>query len=148
MNDKIYNIDLKKKIYFGHPINTYDTELERQLLRIISLHFPDFSIENPNQKHHQEGYRHYKETMGSGMRYFYELILPSCSAGIFLPFRDGKWGAGVFGEARALETEKCRVYEINFLGNIKSPDLKTVIALNIPETQKRIRNEKGEIIPY
>lgn len=148
MNDASHNIGSKEKIYFGHPINTYGSTLEQELIEKISLRFPYFCIENPNQKHHQEGYRHFKETTGNGMSYFYKIVLPSCRAGIFLPFRDGKWGAGVFGEALALKNENCPIYTIDHLGKIKPVDLKSVTALSVTETQKRVRNDKGESIPY
>jgi len=89
-----------KRLYFGHPVNTYNTDLESQLLQRISESFPDWEIENPNQKCHQEGYAHWKETTGNGMDYFTKQVLPSCQGGVFLPFRDGAWGAGVYKEAK------------------------------------------------
>lgn len=148
MDKKIYNVDLKKRLYFGHPVNTYNTEIEKMLLHVIALHFPGHDIENPNKKHHQEGYKYYKETTGSGMNYFYELVLPFCDSGIFLPFRDGKWGAGVFGEALFFTERGQRIYEIDCRANIKMADIKSVKSLSIPETRQRVYDHNGNILPY
>ena len=137
-----------KKIYFGHPINTYDTELESRLLQIIAGKFPEWEIENPNQEHHQLGYKAWREEIGNGMSYFFEKVLPECQAGIFLPFRDGKWGAGIYGEAQFLEDAGFSVYEITHGGIIELVKLKRVGSLTIEETRLRIRTDDGKIITY
>ncbi len=71
---------MKPKMYFGHPINTYGTELEKKLIEIIFKAFPQYEIEDPGQKHHSDGYRHWKETTGNGMNYFCSevIILERC----------------------------------------------------------------------
>ena len=61
-------------------------------------------VENPNQPHHQVGYREFKEKYQghptkSGMTYFYELVLPECYGCVCQIYLDGKWGAGVAHEA-------------------------------------------------
>lgn len=130
---------MQEKIYFGHPINTYDTELESRLLQRISEVFPGWFIENPNEEYHQDGYQFWKRLCGNGMNYYYKEVLPSCSAGIFLPFRDGKWGAGVFGEAKFLYNRGCDIFQIDSEGKvIKIDSLDTIKALGIKETRKRI----------
>ncbi len=139
---------MKNRIYFGHPINTYDTELETQLLEKIAIVFPEFDIENPNQRHHQEGYRHWKEKTGSGMDYYFKKVLPECRAGIFLPFRDGAWGAGIFGEAEFLASHDCPIYQITAEGLISQVNLSEIWALTIEETRTRIRTAAGETVPY
>ena len=50
---------MPKKLYFGHPVNVYGTDLEKKLLEKIAADFPDWNIENPNQKNHQEGYEYW-----------------------------------------------------------------------------------------
>lgn len=92
-----------KHIYFAHPVNVYNTELERGILAMLMHAFPGVEIENPNQPHHQEGYRAWKKRYEghltkSGMNYFYEIVLPGCDSVAALPFLDDKWGAGVAGE--------------------------------------------------
>ena len=137
------------KIYFGHPINTYDTDLEKKLLLQIHIAFPGLVLENPNQDHHQKGYRLWKELYGHGMSYYYQEVLPKCVAGIFLPFRDGKWGAGVLGEAEILASLGRPIFEITNDGVIREiNNLQDIPSLTIDETRQRIRTKEGEIIPY
>lgn len=141
---------MKQKIYFGHPINTYGTELERKLLKIISEHFPQFDIENPGQKHHINQARLWKKITGNAMNYFFKVMLPKCRAGIFLPFRDGKWGAGIVGEAEFLINKGFLVWQITFDGiisKISPAEIKTKV-LSIEETRIRIRDDFGQSIPY
>ncbi|MBI5046099.1 MAG: hypothetical protein HZC14_03840 [Candidatus Niyogibacteria bacterium] len=135
-------------LYFGHPINTYDTELEKQLLKAISEIFPGWSIENPNQKHHQAGYEYFLKLTGHEMEYFYKEVLPKCHAGIFLPFRDGKWGAGVFKEAAFMASRKRPIYQITADGVITEVILKDDQMLSVEETRSRIRTTDGKIRPY
>jgi len=81
----------RKKLYFAHPLNTYDIPLEYKMLRLIKKSFPQFDIENPNQTRHQEGYKK------GGMDYFYKIVI-NCFNVVAWPFLDGKVGAGVAGE--------------------------------------------------
>lgn len=138
-----------QSIYFGHPINTYNTPLEAYLMNIISSAIPGWIIENPNQEHHQIGYQTWKERNGNGMSYYYEKVLPKCSAGIFLPFRDGKWGIGVYGEAEYLGQCRRPIYKITHEGVITLvQNIYEIPILSIEETRKRIRTESGETNPY
>lgn len=145
---------MKPKMYFGHPINTYGTELEERLIEIILNAFPQYEIENPNQKCHQEGYKHWKETTSNGMNYFYKIVLPDCAVGIFLAFRDSKWGAGVFGEAQFISKLGRPIYEITAEGLISTLDLIGIQPLTVEETIKRISittdeaTNACEIVPY
>lgn len=151
------------KVYFGHPINTYGTELEKRLLETIGNFFKALSpknpdlwiIENPNQRHHQEGCRIWREKTGNGMNYFFKCVLPECDAGIFLPFRDGKWGAGIFGEAEWLVKHGCPIWEITHDGKIRKLEclydiqvLCNTQVLSVEETRKRIRDANGQPLPY
>ena len=137
------------KIYFGHPMNTYGTPLEAKLLAKIELAFPWLSIENPNQEQHQEGCRRWEAETGNPMEYFFEEVLPGCCAGIFLPFRDGKWGAGIFGEAIVLTEQGCPIWEISPDGVISLiRDLDGSLELGIDETLARIKTASGERAPY
>ncbi|MCF7835858.1 MAG: hypothetical protein K9M15_01935 [Candidatus Marinimicrobia bacterium] len=90
---------LKPKIYFAHAVNTYGTIWEKSAIDRLQRKFPYFDIENPNQPHHQEEYKKWKEECGNGMNYFFEEVLPICTAGcVAMPFLDGLLGAGVAGE--------------------------------------------------
>lgn len=95
-------------IYFAHPVNTYGTALESALIVLATTVFSHSQIENPNRPHHQKGYRDYAkryahEPVGKntrGMRYFHEVVLPSCDGCVAAPFLDGKFGLGVADETK------------------------------------------------
>lgn len=139
---------MKGKIYFGHPINVYDTELEAILLRRIALCFPGVPIENPNQKRHADGYKRYVDFGERGMEYYFKEVLPDCDTGVFLAFRDGAWGAGVFAEAKNLADRGCVIWQITPDGVIFEVNLDSVLVLSVAETKARIRTVSGEILPY
>ena len=139
----------KPKLYFGHPVNTYDARLEEQLLGVIASHLPTWEIENPNQPHHQEGYMDYKSRTGNGMTYFTEVVLPACQGGIFLPFRDGAWGAGVFMEAKFFIDKNMPTFIINHNGYIEVlPAQYTPQVLSVEQTRARIRDPEGDLVPF
>lgn len=139
---------MQKRIYFGHPVNTYGTDLEKKLLRKISQFFHDWDVENPNHKIHQDGYGRWQKTMGNGMNYFFNEVLPDCHGGIFLLFRDGKWGAGTFGEAKFLLSRKYPIYLITANGEITKTDLAAAQVLSVEETRLRVRTSSGKTVPY
>lgn len=88
------------------------------------------------------------------MSYFFKVVLPNCSAGIFLPFRDSEWGAGVFGEAEFLSKLGRPIYKITANGLIFQLQLDGIKPLTIEETIKHISTttdeatSTDEIVPY
>ena len=138
---------MKPIMYFGHPINAYGIPLEAELLAAIAEKFPNWEILNPNQPQHDAGYKKWKDDTGKGMDYYFKVVLPGCDAGIFLPFRDGAWGAGVYGEAKFLADRGCPIYAITHEGVISSVRLEDVRELTVDETRARIR-AAGAIAPY
>ena len=139
-------------LYFAHPINVYNTELEKQLLAAIQAAFPNFKIENPNQPHYAEGYKRWKEQNGNGMAYYMTEVLPNCNICVFLAFRDGKIGAGVYAEAQTLGLWGCKVFEISINGDITEIDNVESIAmlervLNVADTKARVYLDK-QMKPY
>lgn len=139
---------MRKKIYFGHPINVYGTKLEKELLIKIAKALPDYAIENPGRKHHQKNVRHWIKKTGNAMNYFFSVVLPKSQAGIFLPFRDGKWGAGIVGEAEFLHNKGFPIWQITFDGIISKVNLAKIQALSIKETRSRIRDTSGKSILF
>ncbi len=137
-----------RRLYFGHPINMYDTPLEKKLLRSIARQFYDWEIENPNQSKHDRGYALEKEKSGSGMAYFFKKVLPRCQGGIFLPFRDGKYGMGVFGEAVFINDRGYPIWQIDCRGRITMLRLDSIKPLSVKATTKRIRTPDGNRVPY
>ena len=139
----------RRKIYFGHPVNSYNTELEKILLSRIGLIFPGCDIVNPNSPEHERGYQERKASTGNGMDYFLKEVLPSCHCGVFLPFRDGKLGQGVYKEALQLSESGKSVFEISVKEEFFTLDLtETSRVLSVEETRARIRDVDGNLLPY
>lgn len=136
------------RLYFGHPINVYNTGLEQELLREIRTQFVGWIVENPNQPHHDEAYMARKKSGQNPMGYFFDEVLPECDGGIFMPFRDGKFGAGVAGEAKNLAVRGCSIWQIDHLGNVSQwdPNDESTV-LSIDDTRARVR-ESGGFLPY
>jgi hypothetical protein len=113
----------KPKMYIGRPINLFGTAQDLVLMKTLSELFFDYQIEDPSQKKHAEGYAKYKALKGteyqgrivqSGMDYYFMVVLDSVSAGAFVPFRDGMFGAGVYGEAENIAGQDKSIYEVRF----------------------------------
>ena len=108
----------QKKLYFAQPLAAYNSEAVKHLLPIIEKQFPGWHIENPNQPHHQKGHDNWKKETGKGMDYYFKVVLPKMSGGIILPFPDGAWSAGAYGEARRLEELGLPIWKITPDGTI------------------------------
>jgi len=133
----------KPKLYFAHPINVYNTELEAELLAVITDMFGEtYAILNPNGPEHDAGYK------AKGMKYFLEDVVPECEACVLLAFRDGKIGKGVYAEAETLYNAGCEVWEIlpESLFNLWSPNPDR--CLSVEQTRERIRNPDRSPKPY
>jgi len=144
-----------KRLYFGHPINVYDTPLQAELLRAIAATFKGWEIFNPGLPEHGVAYEEYKKTRvddqgkPTGMGYFFEEILPTCHGGVFLPFRDDLFGKGVFGEALWLFERKFPIWQISHHGVIfPIQQLDAGRCLTREQTQARIRDADGIRKPY
>ena len=137
-------------LYFGHPVNTYNTELEKILIAKILRTFPNCIVENPNQEKHRIGYERWKIKTGNGMTYYFSEVLPFCHGGIFLPFRDGAWGAGVYGEAEffASKNGSSKVLEIDWKAQVRMVRLESAVRLTVQETRRRVYGENGILLPY
>ncbi|MDX1535387.1 MAG: hypothetical protein R3346_01315 [Candidatus Spechtbacterales bacterium] len=136
-------------VYFAHPINTYDTPLEEEMLDLIREKLPDWEIENPNKPEHEEGYQRYKRETGNGMAYFTKEVLPKCSVAVFLAFRDRKIPAGVVKEILFFLERGKMVYQVtpegHFFSNlsVSQDDI-----LSVSETRARLRDDEGNMLPY
>lgn len=134
----VHKNEKQMKIYFGHPINMYGTAEESKLIQIIQNNFPEYSIENPNQKCHEEGYQRYKKEGKKGIDYYFIEVLPKMDAGIFLAFEDGMFGTGVYGEAKWLHENNKPIHEITLNGAIKDLVLVESRKLSVAETKARV----------
>lgn len=139
------------RLYFGHPVNVYGTELELKLLNIIRREFRDWEVENPNQECHQAGYQDWKKRTGRGLDYYFQEVLPKCDGGIFLPFQDGKWGKGVFGECEFLRHNAKPTWEITHNGVISLIIFWETVkkrVLSVEETRARVYGADGKVLIY
>lgn len=143
---------MTKYLYFAHPINVYRTELEQRLLSALASRFPEWTIVNPADPEHGAGYERWKRETGKGMGYFLEEILPKCHGGAIMPFRDGKWGAGVFMEAEFLENRGFPLWLITHRCSIARTSVAEARSgnriLTVDETRSRIRYSCGEKMSY
>jgi len=128
------------KLYFGHPINTYNTPLEKSLLGTIQDHFGKvFETFNPNQEKCAKKYAEYSKIPGKrGMDYYFEEVLPNMDAGIFLPYSDGKFGKGVYSEAQTINKANKRIWQITHRGIITPLNLTEENCLSVEETRARV----------
>lgn len=125
-------------LYFAHPVNVYDTDLERFLLARIAERFPDYRILNPNAPEHAAGYA------AKGMAYFLDDVLPTCQACVLLAFRDGLIGKGVYDEACLIHGKGGPVSEILPGGALLSWSPDPSRRLTVDETRARIRLPDGK----
>ncbi|MFH1307236.1 MAG: hypothetical protein ABIH72_00090 [archaeon] len=127
----------KPKLHFGHPISTYGTTIEQKLIEIIEEHFPEYELDNCNQSHHQKAAKKLREETGNPMEYFFKEFIPKMSVGVFLPYRDGMFGSGVYDEAVQMHQERKPIYQIDYKGVIFEMRLNNSKRLSIPETKAR-----------
>lgn len=142
-----------RQLYFGHPVNVYHTDLERILLAKIDVRFSDWHIVNPAHPDHEREYQEWKRLCGDGMEYFFRHVLPDCQGGVFLPFRDGKWGKGVFSEALWLSQRGFPIWRIDPKDFSIVPASTLLVSsaglvLTKEATRERIRDDLGRSRPF
>ena len=139
----------KLRMYYMHPVNTYNTPLEQDQMADIRRKFGrEWDVVNPNAPEHQKAYDEMKQKTGNGMPYFVALA-DGCQAGVYLPFRDGKIGAGIAMEVRSLLGRGCQVWELRHDGRLfHTRVLDERRVLSVVETRSRIRNEDGSTRAY
>lgn len=126
---------MKTRIYFAHPINTYNTIIEDYFLEFFSN--PDIEIINPNNSIHQEGYKKF------GMNYFKELV-QSCDKLYALGFPDNSIGAGVAKEMNWMREKGGTVIFLPFFE--KYEEMVVVCenqfkVLSVEETRERLKKK-------
>ncbi len=140
---------MHKKLYYMHPINTYNTPLEQTHLRLIEQLFPHWEIVNPNTPHHIEGYANSLLKNAGPLDYFIALA-STCYTGVALPFRDGMIGSGVYAEITTLRTLHRPVWILTHDNMLHSwndeHDAHKILTLE--ETRHRIRYPDGSLKPY
>lgn len=95
---------LRPRLYFAHPIGTYGSRAETEALKIINQRFHGYDIINPGDAHHMAN--------GTGNFDYYRALVAGAEALIYLPFADGKIGAGIAGEVRTMRKKHGQIYEL------------------------------------
>lgn len=116
--------ELIPRIYFAHPVSDYGGP--RQAAALAMLEAAGYTVENPDQPHHQVGYK-----LG-GMDYFMRVV-DGCAALAFMRFPDGTIGAGVGKEILAAQMAGIPVYDIS--GGSLVPDETPRPVLSIEATR-------------
>jgi hypothetical protein len=87
----MFGLYIFPKVYFAHPVSTYNTILEKMVIAHLERQGAHLLI-NPNTPEHQEGYKN------EGMEYF-KKIIEACDYVYVLPFPDDfSIGAGIAKE--------------------------------------------------
>jgi hypothetical protein len=94
------------RLYFAHPITTYNTALEKECEAFVRRYIgADIDLVNPNSEEHQKAY--------NSFNHWIELA-ETCSICVFLPFPDKRIGSGVAAEIATFikrDGESAKVYE-------------------------------------
>ena len=136
-NLNISNVRSNKiRVYFAHPINTYDTILEKYFLEYFGK-FNDVEIVNPNKIEHQEGYK--KE----GMDYF-KKIVQSCDKLYAFGFGDNSIGAGISKEMDWMFEKGGEVIFLPFFTELEQQVVKDsnkqFNVLSVDETRSKLKS--------
>jgi hypothetical protein len=92
------------RCYLAHPITDYGGSF-RQQRAIKAIGDRGGAVENPDMPWHQDGYKSH------GMDYFLDVVR-TCDILAFLPFPNGKIGAGVGKEIEAALTAGLTVFDV------------------------------------
>lgn len=126
----------KIRVYFAHPINTYDTILEKFFLEHFSK-YNDIEIVNPNKPEHQEGYKN------GGMEYFKTLV-QSCDKLYAFSFGDNTIGAGIAKEMDWMYEKGGTVLFLPFFSNVEEQVVtkceKQFKVLSVEETRTKLKS--------
>lgn len=137
---------LNNMVYFAHPINTYGSDTESECLSLISNAFPNNAILNPSDAHIVDAFDDYKETHPHTYMEFFAKLVNRCTIIVFLPFRDGMIGAGVWYEIQE-HVKQWGDYQIWCVDPFNetiyqvSESVVTSRKLSVEETRKRIKTQ-------
>jgi hypothetical protein len=128
----------KKKVYFAHPICTYNTILEEYFLEYFAKS-DDIEIINPNRQEHQEGCK--KE----GMEYFKALV-QSCDCLYSFSFGDASVGAGIAKEMDWMKEKGGEIIFFPLFADFETMNTETAAeqfnVLSIEETREKLKSYK------
>lgn len=116
-DDCVIQPDGPLHIYFAHPVTSYDSSEESNVIAAIHRWIgPETIIVNPNTPEHAERYSALAsdvETRARAFEYFLDLAR-QCNFCVFLPFDDRRIGSGVMAEIQTFFDRfksEARIYE-------------------------------------
>lgn len=114
----------KTKLYFAHPISSYGTPEEAQIIK--ALQDLGFKVINPNDQIHQDKVKSLQAEFNTEaapkaasphiMKYFVE-VCDNTQACAILSFPNDKFGAGTVKEAQSFIDRGMPLYEVKLVGS-------------------------------
>lgn len=144
----------RRSLYFAHPVNAYEingSTLEKPLLLLLKRTWPDLEIINPGGQKHADMVQSLKSSdpKANVMGYFLDLVR-ECSTLVYLPFPDGKIGAGVWAEVEEALKCGCTIWSVDHktheLTHVRALDQS--LRLTIDETRARVYFPDRTIRPF
>lgn len=135
------------KIYFAHPVNTYNDDTDRLCINIIKNELGN-QIINPSDDLIQSTFKEYRLKHPDTYMEFFKDLVSSCDTIVYLPFKDGKIGAGIWFEVKSVSENGGKIFEINlnktddvYLNPLMEVDFEHVNnnKLSVDETRIRIK---------
>lgn len=133
------------RVYFAHPVTTYDTALELECESFVRRYVGEVEIVNPNSVEYQREYSRTKDFK------FWTDLARTCDICVFLPFEDKLVGSGVHAEIQTFYErfgKEARVYEFDTTEQLlifrQSPYFDNPRrVLSIQATRDRIASHRG-----
>ncbi len=91
---------IKKKLYFAHPIPTYNTQREKYAETLIHTFYPTYELINPGK------------APGRNMQYYLNLVSSSDML-VFMALEDGMIGRGTYREVTFAQALNQKVIYLN-----------------------------------
>lgn len=129
------------KIYFAHPINTYETPVDEKCIQIIKDNLGE-QIINPSDKLIQKTFGEYRIAHPDTYMEFFKELVSSCDTIVYLPFKDGMVGAGIWYEVKNVFENGGKIYEIDLpTDSVSEVDFPYVDGkrLSVEDTRIRIK---------
>jgi len=128
-------IENKPLIYFAHPVGSYGTKLEQEIILFLEK---DWTVINPNRPEIQI-------LCGKNMANYCRIINDFAQAVVGLSYGDGKWGAGVYLELLAGSNKGIPLFQVEVSDRglkLKNLNSKKIVPLSIENTVGRNYCEK------
>lgn len=133
----------KEKLYFAHPTSTYETKYEAICISIIKEY--GFNVLNPGEKAQQEDFKRFRENNPIDYMKYFKFLVNTCNGLAYLPFSDGKIGAGIKYEAEISHKNGGDIYEIDMkMRKMFKVSIEHVLNnhLSVDETRQRLKDLK------